>query len=131
LGIRIAVLVLAAAGWVSAAELRPETRAAFDRYVRQAESRIDAKVRGGDGFLFATSAERRAVLRGGTVLSEAKAPRGEFKVAGGLIHDWAAATPPSLPKEMPVRRRGTIARRCAWAATRCRPPMRGCCWRAR
>jgi hypothetical protein len=93
LGIRIAVLVLAAAGWVSAAELRPEIRAAFDRYVRQAESRIDAKVRGGDG---------------------------KFKVAGGLIHDWAAATPPSLPKEMPVRRRGTIARRCAWAATRCR-----------
>jgi hypothetical protein len=88
---RIAVLALAAAGWVSAADLRPETRAAFDRYVRQAESRIEAQVRGGDGFLFATSPERRAVLRGGTVLTESKVPRGELKVAGGLIHDWAGA----------------------------------------
>jgi hypothetical protein len=57
---------------VSAAELRPETRAAFDRYVRRAKWRIEAQVRGGDGILFATSAERRAVLRGGTVLTEAK-----------------------------------------------------------
>jgi len=81
---RIAVLALAAAGWVSAADLRPETRAAFDRYVRQAESRIEAQVRGGDGFLFATSHERRTVLRGGTVRPEPKIPHGEFKVAGGL-----------------------------------------------
>ena len=91
MGTRIAVLALAGAGWVSAADLGPEARAASDRYVRQAESRIEAQVRGGDGFLFATSAERRAVLRGGTVLTEAKVPRGEFKVAGGLIHDWAGA----------------------------------------
>ncbi|MCX6626290.1 MAG: hypothetical protein NTW28_01485, partial [Candidatus Solibacter sp.] len=91
MGTRIAVIVLATAGWVSATELRPETRAAFDRYVRQAESRIEAQVRGGDGFLFATSEERRAVLRGETVLTESKVPRGEFKVTGGLIHDWAGA----------------------------------------
>jgi hypothetical protein len=45
LGTRIAVLALAAAGLASAAELGPETRAAFDRYVRQAESRIEAQVR--------------------------------------------------------------------------------------
>jgi hypothetical protein len=88
---RIEILALAAAGWACAAELGPETRAAFDRYVRQAESRVEAQVRTGDGFLFATSAERRAVLRDGTILSEARVPRGEFKVAGGLIHDWAGA----------------------------------------
>ena len=70
MGTRIAVLAAAATGWVSAAELRPETRAAFDRYIRQAESRIEAQVRSGDGFLFATSTERRAVLRGGTVQTE-------------------------------------------------------------
>jgi hypothetical protein len=90
-GTRIGLLVLVAAGWVSAAELTPETRAAFERYVRQAESRIETQGRGGDGFLFATSAERRAVLRGGTVLTEPKIPHGELKVAGGLIHDWAGA----------------------------------------
>ena len=91
MGTRIAVLALAGAGWASAAELKPETRTAFDRYVRQAESRIEAQMRGGDGFFFAASAERRAVLRGGTVLTETKVARGEFKVAGGLIHDWAGA----------------------------------------
>ena len=82
---------MAAASWASAAELRPETRAAFDRYVRQAESHIEAQVRGGDGFLFAHSEERREILRDGTVLTEARTPRGELKVTGGLIHDWAGA----------------------------------------
>ena len=91
MGIRIGLIVLAAAGWGSAAELAPETRAAFERYVRQAESRIEPQARGGDGFIFAVSPERRAVLRGGTVLTEARIPRGELKVAGGLIHDWAGA----------------------------------------
>jgi hypothetical protein len=87
--VRIVVFALAGACCAAAAELKPETRAAFDRYVRQAEARIETQVRSGDGFLFATSEERRAVLRGGTVLTESRVPRGELRVPGGLIHDWA------------------------------------------
>lgn len=75
----------------SAEKLAPETQAAFDRYMRQAEARIQTQLTRGDGFLFATTPERRAALRTGAVLTEARVASGELRVPAGLIHDWAGA----------------------------------------
>jgi len=91
LGRRILAFALAAAGWAAAAELKPETRAAFDRYIRRVESDVEAQTRAGEGFLFVANNERRAVLRAGTILTEPHIPRGELKVPGGLVHDWMGA----------------------------------------
>jgi hypothetical protein len=85
----VLALIFSAAGF--AVELKPATRAAFDRYVRQAELRIDAQVGSGSGFLFATASERRATLRSGSVLAEPRVPHGELRVESGLIHDWVGA----------------------------------------
>jgi hypothetical protein len=79
------------AGPAGAAQLKPEAAAAFERYVRQAESRVQAQMAAPHGFLFATTEERRSSLRAGAVLTEPKLPRGELKVPSGLIHDWAGA----------------------------------------
>jgi hypothetical protein len=65
--------------------------AAFERHVRQTEPGIELQVTRGDGFLFATTPERRASLRARNVLTEPRTRRGEFKVPSGLIHDWAGA----------------------------------------
>jgi len=85
-------VILAAAGLgAAAAELKPETRAAFERYVRQAETRFEAQVTRGEGFVFASSPERRASLRSGAALTESRIPHGELKAPSGLIHDWVGA----------------------------------------
>lgn len=88
---RIALVGGTLAAGVAAVELRRETSAAFERYVRQAESRIEMQAGRKGGFLFATTPERRASLRAGAVLTEARIPRGELRVPSGLIHDWAGA----------------------------------------
>jgi len=90
---RVALALGSLTGRAAAAELSREASTAFERYIRQAEARIEAQVEHGDGFLFATTAERRRTLRQGTILTEAqiKIHRGELKVRSGLIHDWAGA----------------------------------------
>jgi hypothetical protein len=89
LSTRIGLAALLAAGGAAGVELRPETRGAFEGYVRQAEARIEAQV--ARGFLFADNPERRAALGGGAILSETRIPRGELKVPAGLVHDWVGA----------------------------------------
>jgi hypothetical protein len=74
-----------------AVELKRETLAAFERYVRQAESKIALRVTEGDGFLLAITPERRARLRSGAILIESRIPRGELNAPAGLIHDWVGA----------------------------------------
>jgi hypothetical protein len=86
-GLLAGALALAAAG----TELKRETLAAFERHVKQVEPGIELQVMNGDGFLFATTPERRASLRAGNILTEPKIRRGELKVSSGLIHDWAGA----------------------------------------
>ncbi len=81
------ILSLACAG----AELKPETSAAFDRYIRHAEARVSAQLQSEPGFLWADTAGRRAGLRRSEVASEARIAKGELKIAGGLIHDWIGA----------------------------------------
>lgn len=88
---RLALLLLAACFASRAAELKPETSGAFDRYARNAEARIAAQTRSAPGFLWADTSERRDRLRRGDIPCESRLPRRELKAPGGLIHDWTAA----------------------------------------
>ena len=69
----------------------PATLEAFRRYIRLTESRLDARLESGPGFLWADTPQRRARLRTGELVCEPVVRRGEFPVPGGLIHDWAGA----------------------------------------
>jgi hypothetical protein len=89
--VRAALLAGALAVCASAVDLKREAAAAFERYARQAESRIEVEIARDNGFLFASNPERRAQLRTGAILTESQIPRGELKVPSGLIHDWAGA----------------------------------------
>jgi hypothetical protein len=87
LGLLAAAFTSAAAG----VELKPETVAAFDRYIRQAEPDIRLRIASGDGFLFATPPERRSSLRAGIVLAVSRNAHRALRVKSGLIHDWVGA----------------------------------------
>jgi hypothetical protein len=87
--------MLAATAPARSAELKPETLAAFDHYVRQAEQRMDEEL-GPNTFLLpdAQLPERRDTayqrLRHGEMIVE-RLNKGseETKVPHGLIHHWA------------------------------------------
>jgi len=97
-----AAVVTVSLGWMlagatpaQAAELKPETLAAFDRYVRQAEQRMDEELTR-NTFLLpdAWPPERRDAayqrLRRGEMIVERLNPEnGETRVPHGLIHHWA------------------------------------------
>ncbi len=75
----------------SATELKPETVAAFDRYVRTAEARIDGRLHGPQ-FLWADDSPARVkALRAGQIVVEPAVGQGDVAVAGGLVHDWIGA----------------------------------------
>jgi putative flippase GtrA len=91
------LIVLLAATACHAAELRPETVAAFDRYVQQTEARMASEVRAGGAFLYPdsladpqrSSAYQR--LRQGEILIEKLATSKDGKsmsVPAGLVHHW-------------------------------------------
>jgi hypothetical protein len=84
-GIAVAVLLaLPAAG----AQLKPETAAAFDRYIRQTEQRLDER----KGQLWSDeSPERARRVRGGEVVVEPFHQNPLVNVPDGLIHDWIGA----------------------------------------
>lgn len=87
-----AVLSAAVAMGARAVELRPETLAGFERYVRGAEDRIHARISGIGPFLWTDeSAERRERVRRGEALAEPFQSRGGTAAPGGLIHDWIGA----------------------------------------
>jgi hypothetical protein len=68
-----------------AAELKPQTLGAFERYIGSAAQRLDAR----QSFLWcAESADRLARARRGELVVEPTGTRPEAKVADGLIHDW-------------------------------------------
>ena len=83
-----ALLVAAGPQCVLAAELKPQTVAAFDRYVQQAEQRMDGR----RSFLWAgESAARAQRVRQGEMAIEPATGTPETPVAGGLVHDWVGA----------------------------------------
>jgi hypothetical protein len=89
---RFGVIVLACAATAAHGEkLRPETQAAFERYIRQAEARIETQVSRSDGFLTGSAGQLRERLRSGAVWIESRSGAGEFKPPHGLIHDWMGA----------------------------------------
>ncbi len=82
---------LAASPQATTAELNSETLEDFDRYIREAETRMDARLRGGP-FLWTDEMPARAEqLRTGRLLSQPWNGKGEVKVRSGLIHDWIGA----------------------------------------
>jgi hypothetical protein len=73
---------------IRAADLKPQTVEAFDRYVRQTEERLDAA----RTFLWADqSATRGRRVRQGEVVVEPFTGKPDMAVPGGLVHDWAGA----------------------------------------
>lgn len=90
-------LALAAQALAPAAELKPATIAAFDRYVRAVEARITREVADEARFLVvdaAAAARRRAMLadlgRGGVAIErlEATEQGRDIPVPDGLVHHW-------------------------------------------
>jgi hypothetical protein len=72
-----------------AAELKSETVAAFDSYIRTTEARIADQASGKRSFLWTDeSAQRRDLVRKGQIVAQPWNSRGEVQVPGGLIHDW-------------------------------------------
>ena len=83
--------MLASGRPVRAAELKPETVAAFDRYIGLKEARLRDQLAAGQ-FLWANAASgRNEQLRQGKILTEPSRDKGEIKVPDGLIHDWVGS----------------------------------------
>jgi len=75
-----------------AAELKPETVQAFDRYARDAEARLEQRLRPGGRFLWVDDAPDRArQARAGQVVVENRSGQDSTPIPGGLIHDWIGA----------------------------------------
>ena len=72
----------------AAADLKPQTVDAFNRYIREAEQRLDAR----KNFLWADeSADRVRRLKQGEAVVEPTGKTAVSKVSGGLVHDWTGA----------------------------------------
>ncbi|HEX3371902.1 MAG TPA: hypothetical protein VHS08_05260, partial [Candidatus Acidoferrales bacterium] len=93
----LGILLIAEATAAHATELKPETAATFDRYVRAMEARMDEDI-GRDQFLVVDRlpgtrrAEAYEQLKNGQVYIEAMSAReGDrpIKAPSGLIHHWA------------------------------------------
>jgi hypothetical protein len=71
-----------------AAELKPKTVEAFDRYIRETEQRLaDSKI-----FLWADeSVDRARRVKAGEVVVEPFRGKAVFEVPGGLVHDWVGS----------------------------------------
>lgn len=94
---RSVFLLLISTAVVYAAELKPATSAAFDRYVRLTEQRIDAKVARGSDFLWIDTLPQnrraevqRGLKQGGVIIERLQTRDGskEIAVPDGLIHHW-------------------------------------------
>ncbi len=73
---------------LGAAELKPATMQAFDRYIRQTEQRLDAR----KSFLWADeSADRARLVRQGQIVVEPLGAKPTTVVPDGLIHDWVGS----------------------------------------
>ncbi len=75
-----------------AAELQPDTLAAWNAYLQQADSQMQERVQGHLPFLWVDEApERVARVRRGEAAIAPMAGRGTKSVPHGLIHDWIGA----------------------------------------
>jgi len=75
-----------------AAELQPETLAAWNHYIEQAKSRMNSRLDAGSHFLWLDEAPARARrVRNGEILVAPANGSGRTDVPNGLIHDWIGA----------------------------------------
>ena len=76
----------------NASRLLPTTRRAFDAYVHEAETEMDASLRGSGGFLW-SDLEPALVgqLQEGHIEARFWSGQGPVRVSSGLIHDWVGA----------------------------------------
>ena len=82
------LLILSGAHRAFPADLKPATVAAFDRYVEQAEQRLNQR----KTFLWADeSADRERRVRAGEAVVEPTGARPITEVTDGLIHDWTGS----------------------------------------
>jgi hypothetical protein len=71
-----------------AADLKPATVAAFDRYIQQTEQGLNGR----KSFLWADeSAERHTRVRNGEVVVEPTGSKPVIDITDGLIHDWVGS----------------------------------------
>ena len=85
---RSIALLAAFAFSAAAAELKPKTLEAFDRYIRQAEQRLASA----NVFLWADeSPDRLRRVRAGEIVVSPYLKKPETSVPNGLIHDWVGS----------------------------------------
>src|ERR1044071_1901864 len=72
----------------AAVELKPETVAAFERYIRQTEQRLDSNK---DALWSGQSSARAQRVKQGEVVVEPFHAKALTSVPSGLIHDWVGA----------------------------------------
>lgn len=85
----IAVMVAVAAARADAAELQRATSDAWQEYVRQADTRMQARLATGKPFLWMDeAADRSQRVRHGEIIVAPLVGRGTRTVPDGLIHDW-------------------------------------------
>ena len=76
----------------SAAELHPETLAAWNHYIEQAKSQMTSRLDPGSHFLWLDEVSARACrVRSGEILVAPVNGCGRTEVPNGLIHDWIGA----------------------------------------
>jgi hypothetical protein len=86
----LAALLLATAS--SAAELKPQTVAAWDEYVRTADAQMRERLQPGHAFLWLDeSADRERQVRAGAIVVEPMTPHMPEHVPSGLVHHWIGA----------------------------------------
>lgn len=85
----LGTLTLSLALAATAAELKPETLEAFNRYIRATEAQIAERVSGKRSFLWADeSRPRLEQARRGQAVVQPWNGKGAIHVPDGLIHDW-------------------------------------------
>ena len=94
---RSSLFVLLCSAAISAADLTPAMSAAFDRYTRLTEQRINAEVSGSSEFLWIDTLPQnrraevqRGLRQGGVIIERLQTRDGaqEIAVPDGLIHHW-------------------------------------------
>lgn len=84
----ISCALLACLSPASAAELRPETAAAFDNYIAALETKWAPRNRGENLIQVADTPERQQRMKAGDIVVRASRGNGQYEIPNGLINDW-------------------------------------------
>jgi hypothetical protein len=73
-------------------QLKPQTLAAFEAFIREAEEEMKQTLLGSGSFLWSdASSERAQQIHRGQIVAQFWSGQGPVKVPNGLIHDWIGA----------------------------------------